>query len=185
MEDEKALKEKYINENIIDKGYNPEDLSNFVIKKLGIPLENIKFEQLKEMVEQFKDEALQDTYANAKKKEIGGKKEDSPFDLLYSNQSYDVKTKTNQKNKLLELEEQKKEIKVIISEPKKEKSSGFFSKSLYSFKVSTPAIEKEVRRTYSDFEWFRNELLVRYPLRLVAPVVKESLFTQFLLHMNF
>ena len=34
MEDEKALKEKYINENIIDKGYNPEDLSNFVIKKL-------------------------------------------------------------------------------------------------------------------------------------------------------
>ena len=178
MEDEKALKEKYINENIIDKGYNPEDLSNFVIKKLGIPLENIKFEQLKEMVEQFKDEALQDTYANAKKKEIGSKKEESPFDLLYSNQSYDVKTKTNQKNKLLELEEQKKEIKVIISEPKKEKSSGFFSKSLYSFKVSTPAIEKEVRRTYSDFEWFRNELLVRYPLRLVAPVVKESLFTQ-------
>ena len=35
-----------------------------------------------------------------------------------------------------------------------------------------------MRRTYSDFEWFRNELLVRYPLRLVAPVVKEYLFTQ-------
>ena len=33
MEDEKAQISEYINENIIEKGYNPEELSNFVIKK--------------------------------------------------------------------------------------------------------------------------------------------------------
>ena len=41
MEDEKTQKLVYINENIIEKGYNPEELSNFVIKKTGIPMENM------------------------------------------------------------------------------------------------------------------------------------------------
>lgn len=55
MEDEKSQKLTYINENIIEKGYNPEELSNFVIKKTGIPMENISFSRLKEMIENFKD----------------------------------------------------------------------------------------------------------------------------------
>ena len=31
MDEEKMKKLSYINENIIEKGYNPEDVSNFVI----------------------------------------------------------------------------------------------------------------------------------------------------------
>ena len=177
-EEEKTQKMNYINENIIDKGYSPEELSNFIIQKTGIPMESISFEQLKEMIEQFKDQGLQDTYKSAKIKQVGKKKEESPFDFLYSNQSFDIKTSPQQKNKLLELEEQKKRINITICEPKKEKSGGFFSKPLYSYRIITPLILKDVRRTYSDFEWFRNELLVRYPLRLVPPVIKENLFHQ-------
>lgn len=36
------------------------------------------------------------------------KKEDTAADLFYSNQSFDVKTSAQQKNKLLELDEQKR-----------------------------------------------------------------------------
>ena len=179
MSNEETEKMTYINENIIEKGYNPEELSNFVIKKLGIPMENLNFERLKEMIEEFKDKGLQDAYQSVKTKEDGEKKEDTAADLFYSNQSFDVKTSAQQKNKLLELDEQKKEITVTISEPKKEKSGGFFSKAVYSYKVVTPIIEKEVRRTYNDFEWFRNELSYRYPLRIIAPLIKENAFINY------
>ena len=53
---------KYISANILEKGYNPEDLSNFVIKKIGKPIESITLEQLKKLIEQFKDQSLAETY---------------------------------------------------------------------------------------------------------------------------
>ena len=34
-------KQKYINDNIIDKGYNPEDLSNFISQKKATNLDEI------------------------------------------------------------------------------------------------------------------------------------------------
>ena len=57
-------KMKYISENILEKGYNPEDLSNFVVKKVGKPIESIKLDQLKKLIEQFKDLSLAETYKN-------------------------------------------------------------------------------------------------------------------------
>ena len=145
MEEEKMKKLSYINENIIEKGYNPEELSNFVIKKSGIPMEHLNFEQLQQMIEQFKDQSLQDTYQTVKIKEVGKKKEESPFDILYSSQSYDLKTHTNQKNKLMEFEEKKELIKVTISEPKLQKSGGFFSKAIYSYKIAIQILKIAIR----------------------------------------
>ena len=173
-EEEKVQKLTYINENIIEKGYNPEELSNFVIKKTGIPMENMGLEQLKEMVEKFKDQSLQDTYQTVKIKEVS-KKEESPFDILYSNQVYDdIKTQPPQKNKMLEIEENKEKIVIFISEPKKEKSGGFFSRPIFSYKITTPVIGKEVRRTYNDFEWLREQFVLRYTLRIVPFLIKEN-----------
>ena len=174
MDEEKIKKLNYINENIIEKGYNPEDLSNFVIKKSGIPMEHLNFEQLEQMIEQFKDQSLQDTYQTVKIKEVGKKKEESPLDLLYSPQSYDVKTQPHQKNILLDFEEKKQLIKVTISEPKLERNGGFFSKALYSYRIVTSLLEKDVRRTYNDFEWLREQFVIRYPLRLVPPIITEK-----------
>ena len=178
MEDEKIQKLNYINENIIEKGYNPEELSNYVIKKSGIPMDNLSFEQLKEMIEQFKDQGLQDAYQSVKIKEVGKKKEPSPQDVLYSSESYDIKTQTQQNNQLLELEEKKQRIKVTISEPKLEKSGGFFSKAVYSYRIVSTILEKDVRRTYADFEWLRDQFNIRYPLRVIPPIIKEYLFNQ-------
>ena len=33
-------KQKYINENIIEKRYNPEDLSNYIARTQSMPIEN-------------------------------------------------------------------------------------------------------------------------------------------------
>ena len=173
MEDEKAQISEYINENIIEKGYNPEELSNFVIKKTGIPMENMNLEQLKNMIEKFKDQSLQDTYQTVKTKEVE-KKEESSFDILYSNQSYDIKTQAPQKNKLLEFDTNKKKLTVSISDPVKKKSGGFFSKAVFSYKIKTPLLEKEVQRTYADFEWLREQLVLKYTLRIVPVLIKEN-----------
>ena len=109
MDEEKLQKLDYINENIIEKGYNPEELSNFIIKKTGIPMDSMNFDQLKNMIDKFKDQSLENTYQSVKSKEEVQIKE-SPEDLLYANQNYDITTQPPQKNKLLELEEKKRKI---------------------------------------------------------------------------
>jgi hypothetical protein len=64
-----------------------------------------------------------------------------------------------------------------VSDPKKEKSVGVFSKkSIYSYKVECPEIKKEVRRTYADFEWLKNQLGLYYSLRVVPPIIKEPMY---------
>ena len=173
MDEEKLQKLDYINENIIEKGYNPEELSNFIIKKTGIPMDSMNFDQLKNMIDKFKDQSLENTYQSVKSKEEVQIKE-SPEDLLYANQNYDITTQPPQKNKLLELEEKKEKLIINISEPKKKKKGGFFSKSIYSYRIVTPIIGKDVRRIYSDFEWLHDQFLLRYPLRLVPHIIKES-----------
>ena len=66
MDEKEKQKMEYINDNIIEKGYNPEELSNFIIKTIGIPMESLPFEKLKEMVEEFKNRGLTETYKTIK-----------------------------------------------------------------------------------------------------------------------
>ena len=176
MEEEKAKKMQYINENLIEKGYNPEELSNFIIKKTGIPMEHMKFDQLKELIEQFKDQTLQNTYKTIKSKDAT--KSDDKIDDLYSPQTYDFEVQTQQDNKLLDNENENHVLNVIVSEPKKEKSGGIFSRAVYSYKVDCVQLKTTVRRTYNDFEWFKEQLVLRYALRFVSPLIKENNFNQ-------
>ena len=180
---ENQEKMKYISANILEKGYNPEDLSNFVIKKIGKPIESITLDQLKKLIEQFKDESLVDTYQNLNvnqdvdepKQEIKEVQEDP----LYSAMTYEIKTQTQQENELLKLDKEKKRIKIIVSDPKKEKTKGLFKKDIYTYKIECPEIKTEVRRSYADFEWLKNQLGLYYALRAVPPLLKESMFFQF------
>ena len=66
MEDEEIQKMQYINENIIEKGYNQEEVANFTMKTLGLPFETLSLEKLKQVVEDFKDRGLTDTYKTIK-----------------------------------------------------------------------------------------------------------------------
>jgi hypothetical protein len=172
-------KMKYISENILEKGYNPEDLSNFVVKKVGKPIESIKLDQLKKLIEQFKDLSLAETYKNLEtsQEEPKNVEKEEVENPLYSPMIYDIKTVPQQDNELLKLEKEKQRITITVSDPKKEKSVGVFSKkSIYSYKVECPEIKKEVRRTYADFEWLKNQLGLYYSLRVVPPIIKEPMY---------
>ena len=176
-------KMKYISANILEKGYNPEDLSNFVIKKIGKPIESITLEQLKKLIEQFKDQSLVETYKNLDQNQDDEEKAKEEIkieqeDPLYSPMTYEIKTQIQQDNELLKLDKEKKRIKITVSEPKKEKSKSLFKKDIYTYKVSCPEIKTEVRRSYADFEWLKNQLGLYYALRVVPPLLKESMFFQ-------
>ena len=93
---------------------------------------------------------------------------------LYFLEPFNFKTASQQKNKLLDLVQAKKPIQITISEPKKEAEGGFFSKALFSYRINCPELGSDVRRTYADFEWLRNQLNIRYPLRLTPVVAKEN-----------
>ena len=196
MEEAEKQKMEYINDNIIEKGYNPEELSNFIIKTTGIPMESLPLEKLKEMVEEFKNKGLTEAYKTIKlnekkmietekekkKKEIekeANEKLTNPLYNLYLPKSYEIETDLQQENKLMELHRNHNQIQVTISEPKKEGKKGLFSKAIMTYRIQCPQLNSEVRRSYSDFEWFRNQLLIRYPLRYIPPICKENVVKQF------
>ena len=194
-EDIEKQKMIYINENIIEKGYNPEELSNFIIKNIGIPMEALPFDKLKEMIEEFKNKGLTETYKTIKlnekkmqetekekkQKEIEKEKIQrlkSPIFNLYLPTKYQIDTDVQQENKLMELNRNNYPIQVNISEPIKEAKKTIFSKNVTTYRVQCPQLNSDVKRTLLDFEWFRNQLVIRYPLRLVPPLAKENVVKQ-------
>ena len=185
-EDEETQKMQYINENIIDKGYNPEDVANFVMETKGLPFESLSLEKLKEVVEEFKDKGLNDTYSTIKKIEKKNEAKEKEKNektaqigkVLYSPNTYEFETDYQQDNKLMELYRNNNLISISVSEPKKEGKSGFFSKSYTTYRVQCPQIEADVRRTYNDFEWLRSQLISRYPLTHIPPIIKETVLNQ-------
>ena len=54
-------RQHYINENIIEKGYNPDELFNFITRTKGMEINLISFDELKNLIEQFKNEQLSKT----------------------------------------------------------------------------------------------------------------------------
>ena len=99
MEDEQAKKSQYINDNIISKGYNPEDLSNFIMKEICMSINDINFERLKIMIDKFKNKGLVDLYKTVKQKD--DLKPENLEEQLYYPEVYDIKNKTPKENKLL------------------------------------------------------------------------------------
>ena len=85
MEDEQAKKTQYINENIISKGYNPEDLSNFIMKEICISINDITFDKLKIMIDKFKNKGLVDLYKTVKQQ--NDSKPENLEEQLYTRQN--------------------------------------------------------------------------------------------------
>ena len=115
IDDKEQQKMIYINENIIEKGYSPEELSNFIVKNIGIPMESLPFDKLKEMIEEFKNKGLTETYKTIKlnekklkenekekkKKEIENfenQKMKSPVFNIYLPTKYQIDTETQQEH---------------------------------------------------------------------------------------
>ena len=74
-------KQQYINDNLIEKGYNPDDLFNYCYRLKGIGIENLSLNELKNMIENFKNEQLIISLQSLKNKK---EKKLTPFEILYS-----------------------------------------------------------------------------------------------------
>ena len=102
IKNEQQEKQKYINDNIIEKGYNPEDISNFIIRLKGVSIEALSLKELKICIEQFKTEQLTLSLQLVNKKRD---KKATPFEVLYSDCEYDViKNKENEMKKKRKME---------------------------------------------------------------------------------
>jgi hypothetical protein len=167
-------KQKYINENIIEKGYNPEDLSNYIARTQSMPMENLPFSRLKEMVNAFKNEQLKLSIYSVKKPK---ERKKSEVEILYEPCEYNIKTDIQSNNKLLELEKEKKKINIIVKEPKKE-SRGFFSQKLTTFIISCEELNSNVKRSLEDIIWFKVRINQFYPFILVPPVINNSTYVK-------
>ena len=169
-------KQKYINENIIEKGYNPEDLSNYIARTQSMPMENLPFSRLKEMVNAFKNEQLKLSIYQVKKPK---ERKKSEVEILYDPCEYQIKTDIQTENQLLDLEKEKKKINVIAKEPKKE-AKGFFSQKIITFVISCEELNSNVKRNIDDFYWFKFKVNQLYPFILVPPILDNSIFLKYI-----
>lgn len=167
--DEDSEKLKYINENIIDKGYNLEELNAFIINRRAYSLENIPLKLLKIEIEQFKNEKLKETFTTIQKT-MPLTKRDEQLDELYSNQVFQIKYLPLQECILSKFEKDKKKLNIEIHDGKFEKVGGLFSQFRFICTITCKELESNVTRYLEDFEWLKNQLNEKYPLIYIPPI---------------
>jgi hypothetical protein len=107
IKDENPEKQKYINDNIIAKGYNLEDLSRSITVRTGLTINEISLDTLKKEVEFYKTQQLKESYRVAKEMKAGKTKKDDIITELYSPEQFSIKTQKNPESDLTKLESEK------------------------------------------------------------------------------
>ena len=174
-QDENPEKQKFINDNIIAKGYNLEDLSRSITVRTGLTINEISLDTLKKEVEFYKTQQLKESYKVAKEMKAGKSKKDDVITDLYGSEKFTLKTARNPESDLTKLESEKKRINPVITDSKQETKGGLLGKkTIYTFTISTPEIKTEVTRTLEDFEFFHDVLVERYPFKIVPPIFPRN-----------
>ena len=175
IKDENPEKQKYINDNIIAKGYNLEDLSRSITVRTGLTINEISLDTLKKEVEFYKTQQLKESYKVAKEMKAGKSKKDDIITDLYAQEKFLLKTAKNPESDLTKLESEKKRINPVITNSKQEKKGGILGKKIYYyFTISTPELKTEVERTLEDFEFFHDVLVERYPFKFIPPIFPRN-----------
>ena len=169
-------KQKYINDNIIAKGYNLDDLSRSITVRTGLTINEISLDTLKKEIEFYKTQQMKDSYKASKDAKAGKAKKDEVVSTeLYSPEHFQLKTAVQLENTLTKLESEKKKITPAITDSRQEKTGGMFSKkTIYYFTIKCPELNTEVVRTLDDFEFFKNVLIERYPFKYVPPIFPKN-----------
>ena len=167
--DDDSEKLKYIDENIIDKGYNVDDLNAFIIGRRAVSIEDLPLNLLKIEIEDFKNEKLKDAFITVKKT-MALTKRDEQLNELYSCQIFKIKYLPMQECILSQFEKDKKKLNIKITNGKFEKIGGIFSQNKFVCEVSCKELESNVNRTFDDFEWLKYQLSEKYPLIYIPPL---------------
>ena len=173
--DENPEKQKYINDNIISKGYNLDDLSRSITVRTGLTINEISLDTLKKEIEFYKSQQLKESYKVAKEIKAGKTKKDELINELYTSEHLKLKTVTQLENTLTKFESEQKRITPQITESKQEKTGGILGKKIiYYFTIKCPELNTEVVRTLEDFEFFQKELVKRYPFKFIPPIFPKN-----------
>jgi len=173
--DENPEKQKYINENIISKGYNLEDLSRSITVRTGLTINEISLDTLKKEIEFYKTQQLKESYKATKEIKVSNIKKDDVMTDLFAPEQLKVKTFVQLENTLTKLEAEQKTIHPEITDSRQEKVGGLLGKKInYFFTVKCPEINTEAIRTLDDFEFFHNILVERYPFKYIPPIFPKN-----------
>ena len=173
--DENPEKQKYINDNIISKGYNLDDLSRSITVRTGLTINEISLDTLKKEIEFYKTQQLKESYKASKEMKASKNKSELVSTELYSPEHFQIKTAPQLENTLTKLEAEKKKINPTITDSRQEKLGGLIKKKMaYYFTVKCPEINTEVIRTLEDFEFFYNVLIERYPFKFIPPIFPKN-----------
>ena len=174
-DEESKEKQKFINDNIISKGYNLEDLSSSITMRTGLTINEISLDTLKKETEFFKTQSMKETYKATKSLKSGKSAKDDYLKELYEPENIDLKTTTQLESKLTEFEKQQKKINPIVNNGNQLKASSLFgSKISYTFNVECAELGTKVERSLEDFVFFQNVLNERYPFRSIPPLLPEK-----------
>ena len=175
--DEGPEKQKYINDNVIAKGYNLDDLSRSITIHTGLTINEISLEVLKKEIKIFKKKKKKESAKAEKELKSSGKtQKNEMLKMLFSPEHYQLKTHAQLENALTKLEAEKKRINPVITESHQEKMGGGLlgKKTVYYFTIKCPELNTEVGRTLEDFEFFQKILIERYPYKYIPPIFPKS-----------
>ena len=106
--DENPEKQKYINDNIISKGYNLDDLSRSITVRTGLTINEITFDILKKEIEFYKTQQLKDSYKATKEMKSAKISRNEISTELYAPEHLQLKTVPQLENTLTKLEAEKR-----------------------------------------------------------------------------
>ena len=177
ISEESPKKKKYLDENVISKGINLEDLSRSITLRTGLTINEISLEVLKKEVEFFKNELKKES--SKLEKELKSSSKMGKNDILkklFANEHFQINTKVQLNNKLVEMDAENIKINPKIYDSRQEKTgSGLLGKKIaYYFNIKCPELKTDVARSLEDFEFFQKILIERYPFRYIPPIFPKS-----------
>lgn len=183
-------KQKYLRENVLEKGYDPDKFMEFLTMKKGeqgINLGNWSLEELQKVTKEFlinnKMEIESNlTFENKEDNEKNEEEEEKEKEAEKQNKNENPKENINNNNNsdnnydctILEKTPitSIKTIEIEVTKPKVEKNGFFSTSSTYLLVSST--LNVQVRRKYTDFIWLYNILKSQFVNCIVPPFFKKK-----------
>ena len=196
MEDELNEKQTFLRENILEKGYDPEDFMKLLQSKkgeLGLDLSSWSMDELREAVKEFTKENSDFEEGNENispgnlLKDENDENNFPPADEIYDLDKFskDHPEGSGPKEEygkcaITEFTQfsDKDNIVVKVTNPEKV-SGGIFSKSFISYTLETQPFNFKTKKRYSDFLWLRKTLSLMYSNCVIPPLCKKNYVDRF------
>ena len=189
-------KQRYLRENILEKGYDPDKFMDYLTMKKGEEGINLERWSLQELI-QVKEEFLENNpiepksyidcsiqiaqYEEEEEKEEKEEMEEKSNEEIIKEEKKIEDIIPNSVNYFVDcnrfddtpITNMKETIGIEVTKPKVEKG-GFFSFSHSTYLIVVPKLNFQVRRKFTDFVWLYNILKVQYPYCIIPPILKKK-----------